>query len=153
MDGETDIAIAQDFAFARFPDANYKKVAPYNVYIAIGYDHHLASDSLSLNDLREETMYTIVMDGEKADADAIRTRLNLRGFTPKRIVCVPNFLTLIHAISENKGYAICGRFKIFGAEKIRYFPIQPDDNKASIVIAWNSKKLSDESRRFISMFD
>jgi DNA-binding transcriptional LysR family regulator len=112
--------------------------------IAISTSNPLsARPSLSLKDLKEEKIIAISPKESAVVIEKIKSVCRPYGFEPKTVKYVPNLYSLLLAIRNNAGIAICSTCKNFDDE-IKFFPLdmQPDDT--DIFAVWNEHKVSNE---------
>jgi DNA-binding transcriptional LysR family regulator len=151
--GNADIVITEDFAIRDIHNITLRRLTKLNLYITISGKHPLAqSDELDYRKLASETIYTIrTMDNEQEDIETQLSTCRYIGFTPKKIEFLPNFPTLIHAVSIGKGFSISAKLKNLGLyDHIKYYPINlPIMPHVSVV--WRTGRLSREARNLIDM--
>lgn len=102
--------------------------------------------------LSELTFYAVAQYDEEASKARIARRCKQIGVTPRRIELLDNFPTLINVLRETRGVSICARFSLFGPRNdIKYYPLNLTYEKAYIVVAWHTDRLSRQARDFIGM--
>ena len=151
--GEADLAISQDFVLEGLKDISYKRISEFPMYLAMSAGHPLACNGeLDPKDLENEVFFRVAYT-EEAEAQAIYTNeCKIAGFLPKRFEFLPNVQTLIHKLSKNRGVAICGKFTQISEENsIKYYPIEFNDYRKYIVVAWRSEDQSAEAKQFVSV--
>jgi DNA-binding transcriptional LysR family regulator len=150
--GDADIVLAQDFAVSNIQNISVKRVARFNLYIAMSVNHPLARhDRLVPELMGDEVFYIEPHTGDPSDMDNLIRWCGRMGFSPRSIEYAPNFQTLLHTIRQCKGLSICGRYKYIGTDDIKYFAVDGGADSAYIVAAWRSGTLSREARSFIDM--
>ena len=148
--GNADIVISQDFAIADITNISSRRVAPYNMFVAVSHLHPLARHDIILPEmLADETLHIVPKTGTPVDKTNALSLYNKMGFSPKSIEFAANFQTLLHTIRHRNGISICGRFK--NASDIKYYPIPGALNHASVVVAWNTRRLTAAAQNFINM--
>ncbi len=151
--GEADIAITHDFALKKDANIQYKYVSEYTLQLAMSSDHPLAAyDTLQPDLLSELTFYAVAQNDDAASKARITRRCRKIGVTPRRIILLDNFPTLLNVLRESLGVSICGRFTLFNQKNdIKYYPIDLDEEAAYIVAAWHMDRLSKQAQDFINM--
>jgi DNA-binding transcriptional LysR family regulator len=83
----------------------YKKIEDIPIYVAMSEKHPFASaETLPLDRLGEEDFYFI----SSAGAERYLAQCRQAGFTPKRIVLLHNYPSVIMAVRQGKGMTLCG---------------------------------------------
>jgi DNA-binding transcriptional LysR family regulator len=149
--GDVDIVFAQDFAVENIQNVSVKRVAKFNLHIAMSANHRLARhDSLMPDLMNDEVFFIEPHTGAPSDMDNLVRRCRRMGFSPKSIEYSPNFQTLLHTIRQCKGLSMCGRYNI-GTDDIKYFPVDGGTDGAYVTAAWRAGTLTREARNFIDM--
>ena len=150
---EVDIIIGQMVLSGQLEGISLKKISPFHMYIAMSAEHPLAaSESIDLSMLENETFhevfcYTATEDEQKHLKDAW-------GFSPK-VKYVPNLLTLMRALSQQKGISCCGKITgVANASELKYIPLPKESSLAvsSITAIWRTDDLSPAARNLLDMF-
>jgi len=151
--GDTHLVVAQLFALLFMEDISYKIVSEFRLFLAMSKNHPLAVyDEPQIEMLSNEVFYRVPALGEEEDRRVTMERCRRMGFVPKRIEFVPNFATLLHKITTQRGVSICGKFTYAGsAESVKYVPLEGYDDTSSVVVAWRTQHLSKEAKAFVDM--
>ncbi|MDR1820879.1 MAG: LysR family transcriptional regulator [Oscillospiraceae bacterium] len=150
--GTSDIIVAQSFVVDDLPNICSRKVAQYNMYLAISADHPLAKlDEIEPHMLNGETAFFVPQTNTQQDKERAKQVYARIGFVPKSVEFVLNYQTLLHNISACRGVSICGKFNVAGSERIKYYPIDPSVHTSRIVVCWKEGNLSKEARAFLEL--
>ncbi len=151
--GNADLVFTEDFGIRQIQDVSIRHLNHFELYIAISVKHPAAeSDDLDPDALSDETLFTLpTLSSEQDDIDTQVEACRLMGFEPRRIEFMPNFPTLLHAVSQGKGICFCPHLiNIRLDNDIRYYPANLPE-LPSISVVWRTNKLSREAKNFINM--
>jgi DNA-binding transcriptional LysR family regulator len=154
ISGNIDMAISPSFALEGIPNISYKNISYADMYIAVSINHPLAgSESLQISDLKDELFYQLSHEVVKSGAVRAMEICVKAGFYPKRIQYVPNGSSLVMAIKQGNGVAICDKIIDERYEPdIRLFPINAKNIGNYISIAWRTNESSGLVRNLIGIF-
>lgn len=153
LKNDADVVITADFSLDNSRDIEYEAIYNLPLFIALSAAHPLASrERLDLSDLKDETFYQISPDESRLAVEkALKTCRNV-GFTPKKMIYVPNVPSLAMALKHGAGVAICGDEIYKGNEKFIKLYSSPElPSDAFIVLAWKKSGTSATAYRFIEM--
>ena len=151
--GETDVAIAHSFSISGLSGAKHRSISEYSLHLAMSAQHPLAAyDTIQPDMLNASTVYAVTMTASEQDTiQRITHRCKTLGFTPKKIILLDNFMTLLYLLREMRGVSICGKFNIITADDIKYYPLKSATPKQYVVAVWREDRLTTEARNFIEM--
>ena len=150
--GEIDVAFTHNISAAEIPGIKFMALSEYNLYFAISASHPLAAyDSIQPNEFAELTFYSALLSSEKTARERISRRCQAHGFTPKRIVFLENFMTLLHFLREKRGASVCGKFTNLTSDDLKYYPLDIVTPRMYSGIAWPGNRLTKEARTLINM--
>jgi len=73
-------------------------------------------------------------------------------FSPKSIILLHNFPSVIMAVRQGKGMTLCGiDVKYTYGADIKYYKISDMEKKLPMVLAWNPEHISHEMREFLEI--
>ena len=151
--GNIDFAFTEDFGIRDLQDISIHRLVRINMYIALSSSHFFAqSDKQDFSRLDNETVFTLrTMADEEED---IKTQLNAClciGFTPKKVEFMPNFNTIVHAVSKGKGISFSSRMHNLGLnDNIMFCPIKLPI-MPYISVAWRTGRLNKEAQNFVDL--
>ncbi|NLA85708.1 MAG: LysR family transcriptional regulator [Clostridiales bacterium] len=151
--GVADLVFSQEFGIMNTQNTTLRRVTEIDMYIAMSGEHPLAeSDELDMTALDGEVFLTTRNTGNvQTDIEGLENVCIWLGFTPKTVICLPNFQTFLHAIKQGNGMGICGRFKNIGLDSdIKYFPVS-QLRGLYVVVGWKTGMLKTEAKSFIKM--
>lgn len=130
--GKVDVIFLQDFLFEKSRSFEMVPIFRLGLYIAVGKDNSaIINGQLNLQRLREQPIYTIAESG----GGSLIKYLNEFRLNPTEYSRVPNFESLIFAISHNPGYALVGN--ISELTGIRVFPLKENTHELCMIYRKN----------------
>jgi len=153
-DGKVDLGFAQDFVMHNCENISIKKVARLGRYLALAVDHPLAkNESVDFKSLAGELFFRVAaIDDDQHMRDLLIRECRGYDFTPREIVLVPNMVTFMHNIQEQRGVGICGLFinyqEGFG---IKYYKLPVIDETPYIIAAWRTDNDMPEIKAMLSL--
>ncbi len=150
LTGQADLIHTADFVVDRLKDVSYKRFEKQEFYIVMSSSHPLAaSETLPISELNGEVFYFV--SPSYTEHNELDRCLQI-GFTPRQILHLPNFPSVILAVKQGKGMAlITYREKEVTEADLAFFPapLQPDAPYS--VIAWRTSDVSKEALDFIEL--
>jgi DNA-binding transcriptional LysR family regulator len=151
ISGKIHAAVATSFSVEGIPNISYKNIRHARLYIALSASHPLAAaERLSVSDLRNELFYQLtpeIITNETVREFDICVKA---GFYPKRIQYVPNGSSMIMAIKQGNGVAICDKLVNDRYDHdIKLYPIDEVDEAHYSSVAWRTNETSAVLRDFI----
>lgn len=148
--GVVELAFAHEFNVANLPDVSYRRICRCPMYLVMSGRHYLASfEKPPIDFLSKETIYVVESLDEKMEH--VHSTCARMGFTPKEVVKLSNFQTLLHVLNTGQGISICGRFSGPTASNLKYFEIDDISQNVFCCVAWYPDKLTPQARDFIRM--
>lgn len=150
LTGQADLIHTTDFVVDELKEISYKKLEKMNFYIVMSGAHPLASsETLPLEKLGNETFYFVSPSyTEHTEFE----RCVQIGFTPKQILHLPNFPSVIHAVRQGKGMALLTFSDEDSLDKdLKFFLAPPLPDPPYMVIAWRTNDVPKEAVDFIDL--
>ena len=149
---EVDLVIGQSMLANRLEGVSARRIAPFHMYVALSAGHPLAAvERLEPAMLADEVFYEVFCySPTEEESERMRSAW---GFTPK-IQYLPNFQTLIRALSQKQGVSFCGKFDSVATEtalQFRPLPAHPTFSNSYIAALWRSGDLSAAARRLLEL--
>ena len=152
---ETDVAFLHSFLLINeeAEGLRSKPVCYGRLFIAVSVNNPLAKlEKLTPELLREETFYGLPISNENNDAYSPQYFLDHCGCEPKEFRLVPNFASLLRALSSGKGVAISGYFPNATKDQIRFLPLPIDAECHTLNVTWRRDDDSQLLRDFVRAF-
>ena len=150
LTGQADLIHTADFVVDKLKDISYKKIEKQNFYIVMSSSHPLAGrEELSLEALSDEVFYFVSPSyTEHNELD----RCVQIGFTPRQILHLPNFPSVVLAVKQGKGMALITYSEQESTEAdLTFFPAPPQPDTPYSVIAWRTSDVSKEAMDFVEL--
>lgn len=139
---ELDIVFTLSFEVDRTENLIWNTVYKQKGCILMSKDHPLSkSESLSFEDLSNETF--VVLDREESPNafDSTIAKCKKCGFTPKKVVQMPNVESILLSVESGLGVAIIDQqIRIYRRENFKLFELEGDP--VSVVMAWKKSNLN-----------
>jgi DNA-binding transcriptional LysR family regulator len=149
VSGDADIVYTASFALGNLNDISIRNIEEHIFCIAMSSKHPLAScKTLPVGELNREDFYFV----SPSYATNHYERCSQIGFTPKNMILLHTFPSVMMAVRQGKGMTRCGYNKsIAEGNEIRFFPIPEIPNPPYMAVAWRTNDLSKEARDFIDL--
>ena len=149
LTGQVDIIHTADFVVDKLKDVSYKNLEKQDFYIVMSSEHPLASrDTLPLAELCNEIFYFVSPSFTEHNEFERCVQI---GFSPRQILHLPNFPSVILAVKQGKGMALMTYSEHNSAEKeLKFFAVPPQPDPPHMVIAWRTNDVSHEALDFIN---
>ncbi len=149
LEDDVDVIYSVTTTFENINALSYKIIEEIPVYIAMSEKHPLASKKkLPLDKLSEEDFYFI----SSKSAESYLALCKQLGVTPKKIILLHNYPSVIMEVRQGKGLTLCGiDVKYTYGADLRFLEIPNLQDKLQMVVAWNPKNISPEVRAFNAM--
>ena len=150
LTGQVDIIHTTDFVVENLKDISYKKLEKQKFYIMMSSHHALAaSDTLQFEELNKEIFYFVSPSYTEHNEFERCAQI---GFTPRQILHLPNFPSVLHAVKQGLGMALL----TYGEQEtwendLRFFPVAPLPDPPYSVIAWRTNDTTPETTNFINI--
>lgn len=150
LTGQVDLIHTVSFVVENLKEVSYKKVETHDLYIMMSSKHRLAAcESLPLRELDKEVFYFVSPSYTEHNEYERCAQL---GFTPKQILHMPNFPSLVLAVKQGKGLALLGYSNEDWFEKdLKFYQMPPLPDPPYMIIAWRTNDVSKEARDFVNM--
>ncbi len=150
MTGQADLIYTINFVVEQLKDISYKNLERHDLYIMMSGKHPLAAcDTLPMSELNNEIFYFVSPSFTEHNE---YERCIQIGFTPKQILHLPNFPSVLHAVKQGMGMALMGYIKEESLSKdYKFFPVPPLPDPPYTVIAWRTNDVSKQALDFIDM--
>lgn len=137
-----DIVFTLSFEVDRSDDIIWNNVYKQNSCILMSKKHELAnSESLKFDDLINETFVLLNREESPNAFDGILNKCKKSGFTPKKVIQMPNVESLILSVESGLGVAVIDQnIRIYRRENFKLFEIE--DDPVSVVMAWRKSNLN-----------
>ena len=154
--GTYDIIVAHSFTLYNLENIKFKRVNRCSMYIALSAKNPLAKSK----DIPYDKLSDLVAYGEPSGAyseefvEVVRRNFEKLGITPKDIMPVKNYVTLVHTIINDDGFALCGKLSEAQSGQIKYYELSEEEqNKmgAYLDIAWFPDKLTKPAKDFVKL--
>ncbi|HHT16339.1 MAG TPA: LysR family transcriptional regulator [Papillibacter sp.] len=151
--GNADIVVTEDFCVRDMPNISVKRINSLKMYIALSASHPIAQNKpFNFSMLEGHTCFAVpTMNDEQSDIEALRTWCRKNGFLPQSVEFLPNFISMMHAVSLGKGFAItsCLEPLTVGGDFV-FHPVSLP-TAPFVCVAWRTGKISREVKNFIDM--
>jgi len=152
--GNADLGFAQDFVMHGNEKISSKRVARLGRYLAIAIGHPMAKhETIDFTSLSNEVFFRVAaLADDQYMRDMLLLECNGYGFTPKEIVLVPNMMTFMHNIREQKGVGICGHFLFYQEEfGVKYYKLPVINETPYIIAAWRTNNDKHEIKSMLDL--
>jgi DNA-binding transcriptional LysR family regulator len=145
--GDVDVIFAVSFVFADLKIASFKKIEEHEFHIIMSVNHPLASgEELPIARLSGETFFFVSTNENEFELCA------QVGFTPKNIIHLRNFPSVMNAVRQGRGMTICGNaVATLDVNDLKSYRIQGIPNPTYLGVAWRTDDVSKEALDFIAM--
>jgi DNA-binding transcriptional LysR family regulator len=154
--GELDLVITTTFALEEAPGISRRVTNRMGVYLAMSSAHPLAkSDSINPARSSEEVFYFIESTDSGSHTNNELARCRQLGITPKKIIYLPNFSSVIMAVRKERGMTLCGRYRTTATiADIKFVEVKEDlPDQPYVLLAWRTEDISREGQTFIALVD
>ena len=150
LTGQADIIYTVNFVVDQLKEVSYKKLDKQNFYIVMSKKHPLAScDTLPLSELSNEVFYFVSPSYTEHNEYERCVQI---GFSPKQILHLPNFPSVVLAVKKGKGMALLTYSEQDTAENdLKYFPAPPLPDPPYMVMAWRTTDISKQAQAFVDL--
>jgi DNA-binding transcriptional LysR family regulator len=151
--GTADLAITLDFVLYGMDNIAAKRILKAKRYLAVAIGHPLTEQNvLDYSMLEKEKFFRVMNNGDEHMREILFNECRQYGFLPKSIEFVPNLMTFIHNVKEQKGVGICGYLRNYDSEYgIKFLPLPELEEGQYVVAAWRADSLTKEAKDFIHM--
>ncbi|MDD6189439.1 MAG: LysR family transcriptional regulator [Clostridiales bacterium] len=152
---EVDVAFMHSFLLTGdiMKSVLHKPVCNCRTFIAMSVNNPLAkAERLTKEMLDGEIFYGMPLSSENAENYAMKDFKENYGFEPREYRLVPNFASLLRALSSGKGMAISGYFSKTTNETIKYFDFPDRRVIHTLDAAWQGSNESTIVRDFLKSF-
>jgi len=151
--GDVDLIYTGSFILENMQNISWREVSKHDYYIAMSEHHPLAScDRLQIDALNNEVFYSVAPDDNKSIVNGSFARFRQFGFTPKKVIPLPNFPSVLMAVKKGEGMMLCGStINTESSLGIKFFQAPSVPDPPSMIVAWRTNDVSETARSFISM--
>lgn len=139
---ELDIVFTLSFEVDRADGIIWNTVYKQNGCILMSKNHPLSNaESLSFEDLCNSTFVLLNRDESPNAFDGIIAKCKKSGFTPKKIIQMPNIESILLSVESGLGVTIIDQnIRIYCRENFKLFELE--DDTVSVVMAWKKTNLN-----------
>jgi DNA-binding transcriptional LysR family regulator len=152
--GELDVVITTTFALEEAPGISRRVANRLNVYLAMSSTHPLARyDTINPVRSSDEVFYFIESSDSGSNTNNELARCLQLGITPKKIIYLPNFSSVIMAVRKGSGMTLCGRYRTTATiADIKFIEIKEDlPDQPFVIVGWRTDDLSRECQAFVNL--
>jgi len=151
--GMADLAVTMDFLMHSMDRVSVKRVLKMKRYIVVSANHPLAArKTLDFSALENEVFFRVESQGDDYLKEILINECEHYGFKPKRIEFLPNLMTFLHNVKEQKGLGICGRLRNYeDGYGIKFFPLPEIEDGQYVVAAWRADSVTKEAKAFLDL--
>ena len=144
-----DFIYSVSLTFENLGALAYKKIEDVMMTVIMSNEHPLAAEkTLSPDDLTDISFYFVA----SRDSDSYLALCGQFGFSPKKVILLPNYPSVIMAIRQGKGMTLAGiDVKYTYGSDLRYIVIPCINESPCMVLAWRPDSITTEMRELIDM--
>lgn len=152
--GYIDVALSGTLGTEGLMYVSRKKYALMNSFICMHRSHPLAvGNRLDTSNLNDEIFYFVSDKDTQTTTNNELERCNELGFTPKKIIYLSNYTSVVRAVLEKRGMAMIDNVSLDPVfSDIKTFEMPTFYDPPYYVVAWRTNDVSNAALKFISLF-
>jgi DNA-binding transcriptional LysR family regulator len=152
--GELDIGFTRMLSADRHSSFSTRLILREPLLVALPRARNVKAKRIRIADLAGERFVIFQRSSSPAAFDAIIRTCNDQGFSPNLHNELNNMQTVLSTVEAEEGIAIVpASARNMRADKVDFFPLQPDEVRIDLIAAWPKKEPSIALKSFLSLLE